>query len=323
MEQVRIIYVPETEGFRLQDYQIGCEHNSDDKSVKDIRLKYKGLSEKVVLPKKVGVITFDYIFKRKFKKEWEELPEVYGINPKTRYLPLEVINKMLSLRDEDLTQDPLMKEYGNRMLMALAGNPALGLDERLSNDEKAKIILAPIIPDMQQIADFMLRVFKASEGKLPETREWREDFQETMTHFPTWKDIEKLQGIYQKRFEANRVSAGFPLIYHAPKTFPPYLYEVSLQDEIETPHWVERMREMLEAGSRAQGLAEIPADVLQEVMKHRVDRFGETERRQTLDELLCSLPSPKTILTDIYIVDQFPELEGKIVAEEYLENNPQ
>ena len=68
MEQVRIIYVPETEGFRLQDYQIGCEHNSDDKSVKIFVLNTKVFLKRLSYQKRLELLRLIIFLKENSRK---------------------------------------------------------------------------------------------------------------------------------------------------------------------------------------------------------------------------------------------------------------
>jgi hypothetical protein len=74
----------------------------------------------------------------------------------------------------------------------------------------------------------------------------------------------------------------------------------------------------IKIGCEVQGLSEIPEDVKKTVMIGQKDYFGGTENTSTMEQLLSKLPEPQTIITDIYIVDRFPELKGKIRTSEFL-----
>jgi len=67
------------------------------------------------------------------------------------------------------------------------------------------------------------------------------------------------------------------------------------------------IEQALRDGCRLAGRADADERVA-EMKGPAKDLFGSTKDCTTLGELLRSLPEPRTLITDLYIVDHFPEL---------------
>ncbi|MFH1134278.1 MAG: hypothetical protein V1735_07375 [Nanoarchaeota archaeon] len=103
----------------------------------------------------------------------------------------------------------------------------------------------------------------------------------------------------------NRVPDHFPLLFLYPGYPPINLLEVSLDDRMEEN---ETTRSFRESTTRFMGGRPHPEEYEASLRCLLTDRFGETNAHADLDSLLAALPEPKTLITDLFIVDHFPQL---------------
>lgn len=154
---------------------------------------------------------------------------------------------------------------------------------------------------------------KKKDGNRQDLREIIETLEEVRDNIdkaiPEWELIERLKAKIETRFKANKVSETFPLYFIPLGAVNPHLFFVSLKEEIETPEYVHKFLELIKAGCKASGMKEVPEKMRREVMIGQKDKFGKTLEIEGIEHLLSQLSPPKTIISDIYMVDRFPELQ--------------
>ena len=181
----------------------------------------------------------------------------------------------------------------------------------ISNDSdlrsRKEIFLASTLPiNRSTLTD--LRKIPISDDIGAGYEKLTESIRKLLQILPSYEDFLGTYQEMQALFEAHKVSPDFPLYYTPPETAPVLFYSVSLDDSIEVPNFMPGLMEILELGAKASGMAEIPANVLQDVKMLEKDKFGETKILPNLDALLFTLPEPKTIITDLYVLSQCPSL---------------
>lgn len=281
-------------------------------AVQNLRKNYQKLRGKFQnLPLEVGVITSHEILKQDSRKKLEELKDAAIVKSTTTYMPLDILRKTLELRSKDLT-DPLVGEYVYRTLDYLMCNSSLTLDKSLIQRMTNTILLGPCIPSIERV---QVELQKDIEEVRQKTKDFDEQFDKIRKEmiklkkmYPTWDDFNTLYEHILERFKANKVSESFPLYFFPPGRCLTFLYSVSLLDEIETPECIPKILEWIKKGCEVRGLKEIPEDVKRTVMIGQKDKFGETKMIESLKDILDKLPEPKTLITDLYIVDHFPQL---------------
>jgi len=278
MPELRIVYTPEASYYRRGDIDMHAHMEPQDKKILKLRERYAALKEVVPdLPEKVGIVSYTEIFKRHSLRHSEQID-----NPTTNYLPLDIMEQILALKDLDF-KDSLVREYAKRTLMYLTENATLHQDRSLPVRLKLAALLSCAIPGFENVANGYkdVREYNKDNEVFKDLRPSVDAVITTLTEqYTSWQDLDDLYDLFVSRFNANRVSREFPLIYLSPGYLFPELHVVSLRDEIETS-----LRD--------------------------TDHFAETEQLwcvEDISELLEKLPEPKTIITDVYIVDRFPEL---------------
>ncbi len=127
--------------------------------------------------------------------------------------------------------------------------------------------------------------------------------------YPSFEDIQKVYEEVRQRFAANHVSGDFPLFYVPKDSQMNYTFSVSLEEHVERDPIIDTMLGYIAEGCKASGMEEIPEEMRWEIERLQKDRFGKTKMFGSLDGLLEELPEQKVIVTDVYIVDHFPELK--------------
>jgi len=304
MVKLRVIYTPEADEFRLNNVErIMSIRNPKNPLLQKLRGNYRKLRQPFPdIPEQVGVVTYNNLFKNVSKRMLSELE-----NPDTTYMPLVVLEEACNLRNEDL-ENPIKRDYVYRAIGRVMHHSSVLLDRQLTSS--APIMLSSNIPSFQKVLQEFRKAKKLLEKeKAPEM--WcrtLEESIEVLKKMPTFDDLGKVKDDIQKRFEANKVSRGFPLYYLPRDSYFASIDLVGLEDRVEIPEIYEKTIEYIREGCRVSGLDEVPPKVQEELDALKRYRFGETRDLHTLDELLKLLPEPQTIITDLYIVDHFPEL---------------
>ncbi len=310
MPDLRIIYTSESDNFRLDAFEMISLRSPEKGLLQGLKECYEKLKQNFPdLPQQVGVVTYDDFFKGLSKNMLKEID-----NPQSSYMPLDILEQVLKFEEVDL-DNPLDRNYAYRALGRIVSHPAIILDDRLINNPT--VLYSQTIPDFIHIKKLTQGALEKARKLDPETPDQNEikkahvsELEKLLgvfSEFPTFEDLRKVYENVKKSFEKNKVSREFPL-YFSPPDSPPSLYSVSLVNKIETPEFLEGLMELLHAGCKASGFDKVPEKVQEEIDSLKRDMFGETKRADTLDELLSKLPEPKTIITDLYIADVFPEL---------------
>lgn len=302
---LQIIYTPETNPYKLMDFQT-CKLNRHpgDPQLEALRSTYQRLKLSVPnLPNKVGIVTYPDEFNDASRKLLEEIEK-----PQSTYQPLELLDKALKLKDEDLT-NPIAREYVDRALCVLIEHPALVMSPGIRSRKKFFTLSA--LASSQKIASMLRELDKQVVEKTSESSYHQiidTALGEISRAYADFRDVEDMHAYVLERFNANKVSRNFPL-YFLPEDYQlPFIYSVSLENKIETPDFAVGVLETINLGCKALGYPRIPEEVQREIDSWNIDKFGETINVNSIEKLLSSLPQPKTIITDTYIVDCFPQL---------------
>lgn len=309
MSDIHIVYTEETSHFKMHIPLEGPGEQITNPDAERLRSSYLQLREVVPgLPQRVGVVTYDNAFKRLSREELKERREDDSIAHVTSYGPLDILEAALSLRGEDVSSHVTM-QYVSRTLECLIMYGSIGLDHTLPSKARGHWTLASISPVAVHVASEVERVASIVDqtklrGRAPNLHELSEMVRAT---YPSWEDLQKIHDYLLARFEANRVSREFPLNFMPPGNVSTALYTVDTHGERKLPS---ALAGAIESLRKLSGDEEFPPDVLADFDKHQVDTFGITRTAGNLAILLEKLPKPATIITDIYIVDAFPELRA-------------
>jgi len=301
MANLRIIYAPETDNFRLGDVDMYGDRYVGDSLLGKLRKNYGALKEAFKeLPSKVGVVTYPFLLKNESHKMFGKIE-----NPSTHYMPLAILKKILDFEESLDLDNPLAVEHFYRATNLLISNPAC-LDLRARKEVCGSMTIPAAEKAKAKLRDASKRYLDAGNQEISKgLNEVLKIFNEI---YPTFEDLERVYKEVQKNFDRNKVSANFPLYFLPTDFFLPSLFSVSLEEKIERGHIIDTILECLKAGCEATDQREIPEDVRKSLEVLQKDRFGQTKSFENLDDLLNSLPLPKTIITDTYIVDNFPKL---------------
>lgn len=305
MEKVKIIYTPNADDFRLGDADLFGEKYIKDSAVEKLRRNCAILRKRIPsVPFKIGIVTFPYLMKQWCREKVHNLK-----NPTTNYVPLDLLRRVLDFKNED-SENPLTREYVYRATSLLFSHTAIGLDDSL---RFRKEILG---------STCTLSAKKSKENLNDVAKKIKEKFGDGETYqlvmriqrlideiYPSFKGLEQVYNEIKEKFEANNVSADFPLYYLPGGSTVPFIFSVSLEESIERDPIIDKTLEYIAEGCKVMGLKEIPKDTRWQIERLQKDRFGKTEMVESLDNLLEVLPYPKTIITDIYIADHFPSLK--------------
>jgi hypothetical protein len=321
MTDIQIVYTPDAEQFILDPFTNFHRHPTNPK-VLQLRENYKMLKQAFPeLPAEVGVVAYCDLFK-KFTREQHEIRsqdrDFYPVV--TFYPPLDVLDSMMKLKHEDIS-DTIAEQYVYRALTLLVMDPALPFDEGLPSYVKPLLYMLPNMPSYHKTADIVAATyneFNAKGGEL--TADQKEGVRLRREVCGSWDTIEELRAFVKERFEANKVRRDFPLIY-VPTIFHPSIYHVVLDDRVETPQCSLDLLEIVRRGCEVQGLTEIPENVKTQLLATQKDHYGTTLQLSSMEDLLDKLLAPKTIITDAYIADRFPDLKGKINTREFMLNH--
>ncbi len=338
MPPLRIIYTPYADKFRLNSISSIFSKYRGDPETNAMREAYATLRERVPdLPEIVGVASLDEIMKRYEFRMRKEM-ETDGIVPMTTtYFPLDILDAAIKLRDED-SSTPLGAEYVIRTLMVLLAHPSM-IPSMIGNQDRPgwvteALLVGSSIPRMNQCAqllqNLMDRMRETGEDDMLELEPRLKDDVVFLREMGDWGKIERVRDWFYERFGANRVSRGFPLIFMKPALEMLELASVKLDDRYEERTWPEGLEGILRKVASTEDDA---GKLLAELKCPAKDFFGRTERFVLIEELLGSLPEPKTLITDLYIVDHFPDLTKMgfepleymppgLVASEWARNEP-
>jgi hypothetical protein len=314
MPPLRIIYTPDADKFRLACVSSCFPKFKGDPETNAMRESFSKLREKVPdLPAIVGVATFNDVLRAYTSKMREKMKGNDMAPMTTTYYPLDVMDAAMKLRDEDLA-NPLTAEYVYRSLSFLLLHHSVIVNDDAPGYVNSAIIIGPNIPGMElsarELQDLLCEVGKTDDNgprrKIEASLRRGLDF---LSGTGSWEKIGRAREWFYERFGANQVSRGFPLFFMKPAYSVVELATVSLEDKYEERKLPDGFEEIFRAGCRlAQG--EVDADErLSELKGPAKDFFGRTESFTLMEELLGSLPDPKTLITDLYIVDHFPDLK--------------
>lgn len=310
--KLRIIYTPNADRFSYNDISIGFTKYVNDPETAGMRKAYAELKEGVIdLPKSVGVVTYNNMFKNEAKKLRDEMA-AHGVkHPTTTYLPLDILESALRLKKEDVS-NLLTGQYCYRSLFLLCTHASVLMDKSLPPKMQYGVALASAIPGMTNCLNNMSKLIaklrelgKGHSGLVSKLSEEEAHLKELFT----WSDIESLHAFILARFETNHVSRSFPLNFLPPYYLFPSIYSVSLLEKIEEMKSMAEFVRIIRLGCENSGDHARADEAIAHLKGLAKDFFGKTERVNSIKDLLDPLPEPKTIITDMYIMDHFPELQ--------------
>ncbi len=303
MSDLNIIYVPETSDFR-DGGVLGICSVQNNESAALLREKYKKIKETFPwLPKELGIASHNLLFKAFAKRDADKIE-----NRTTSYLPLDLLERALKVRTEDFS-DSLSRECAYRTISSLIIHPAISMNDDLTNTMGNLVPYCAAIPHLEGAIDISKQC--TQEIKNEEILSYLKSISEHIESLPRWELLQNIYNHVLKTFEANKVSRDFPLNFYPSKIYFPELFSVKLEDRLETPEYLREVENGIKDNLRILGFKDIPAEFAEQLRMLQKDFFGETRRVETnLELLLETLPAPKTILTDTYIVDIFPQLKA-------------
>jgi hypothetical protein len=310
MQKLRIIYTPNADRFRLRFPSTHFSVYKGDSETVAMRQAYAGLRERMGgLPETVGVVTYPEIAKWHVEDMRKEMAE-HGIkSPTTTYLPLDIMDAVMKLRDEDVG-NTLTEQYVCRQATLLCSHQAVLCDEGVPPRVNSSILFGPSIPK----ADYFMHKLKQfaddkkHKKKLKKISMGLGHMMQDLGKIGTWKNLEMAKRHFYARFAANRVSRELPLCFIVPGAFPAELVSVGLDDRLEEPRLPRMLEGALRHWCKANENRAYAERILAETKNAAKDFFGRTEQFDLLERLLEALPGPKTIITDTYIVDALPKL---------------
>jgi hypothetical protein len=308
-EKTKVVYVPDAHKFILGEFFM-YDRPIGDPALNSLRKNYAELRQRVNLPEKVGVVTYSGIIKRECQRHLAELEPDESKRHTAHYIPLEALERMLKIREElnADSKNSLTREYAYRMLSVLASNSLILLDKDRPQ-QAGHLMTACGIPHAMQARDILIDVQMAMKDKMPGSETSIQEAIDNMNSMTSWQGIEQLHSLINARFALNKVSREFPLHFQPRGWMLPALYEVSLVERVEIGKGYDYFVDLLSKGYRASGQGSLPEAIRQHLDQlYKKDKFGSTIRAERFGELLLSLPEPRTIVTDVYIADAFPEI---------------
>ncbi len=227
---------------------------------------------------------------------------------------LDIFKQVLKLENLDF-DNPLNVNYAVRAINRIVSHPAIILDDKLMY--RPAVFYSSNMPNFIIIQEEFEEEFEKVKQKKPETSE-QEELKKNLVSilekglgiikkFPNFNDLRGFYEEVKEKFEKNKVSREFPL-YFLPLNYSSSLYTVSLDEGIEVLDSFSEIMEYILLGEGVERPEDLPEPIQKKLDKLKRDKFGETKRVESLDELLRKLPEPQTIITDVYIADCFPQL---------------
>jgi hypothetical protein len=310
MPPLRIIYTPSADRFRINGVSACFPKYKGDPETNAMRKEYSELRKTLPdLPAVVGVATLDKVMKQ-YALEMRREVEEGGAEPvTTTYFPLDIMDAAIKLKDEDVSQ-PLAAHYVYRTLSVLFSYRGMIANKDVPGWVNNALLLGTCIANMDQCAHTIQNIVDTLGGiergeALGALESGLKRTADRMFEMTDWGKIERAHGWFYERFMANRVSRGIPLIFMKTWLHRVEIASVSLDDRLEERTLPDGWGE----GARKHSASETDADRMIEKLRGPAkDLFGQTVRVVEMDKLLESLPEPKTLITDLYIVDHFPDL---------------
>jgi len=244
------------------------------------------------LPTKIGIVTTEL---KEYAKQLRDTITAEGlVRVKTGYLPLDVLNSAIELRDSDF-RNPLQNELVYRTMKYFWTLDVFPWDEK--DDWEGTFERMGNLPSVclatSSVKDLISTggshaSLERSIGKL-----------EGVRRGISWDDLSRLRDHYAQALQKNGVPEGISLHY-----LPSWLnglefYAVETTEEEVVPQRF--------AALGAESLVRIPDDLVG-------SRRGVTISQGSFARMLSSLGEDVTIVTDVYLVDHLPELEGRITG---------
>jgi hypothetical protein len=313
MANLRIIYTPDAYDFLPSVFPMFANHYGGNPALEQLRRNYASLRGTFPdIGGSVGVVTTDKNF-RDFLGLWsEEAKDSCLLDVDSTYLPLHLLDSALSLREGESNE--MAPGLAHRVLDDLLSSELLLLDTRMLNERREGYLfhggMAPLVKRVTDRLGKLEEDFRLSGDEFGYKRvsEVRSEVEKSNI---SWSALERLRDYFLERFKANRVPRSFPLHYVPAETFPSSFYEVSLRDGIRVPGDVKRAYEnILKAFEGDELDVSTMAKLRAGYLGFHEDLFGKTTSEPSLVFLLDAISEPKTLITDLYIVDLFPELKN-------------
>ena len=185
------------------------------------------------------------------------------------------------------------------------------MDKSLSGQDQYTILMGTSIPAVDRNIKLLGEIIakrKEMHDEDPEIVDTLSRSKALLEEFPGWKEIDALKaGIYAK-FEANHVSRSFPLNFLPAGCLDPELFSVSLVEKTDEWKGFPEFEKLMRRGCQNAADHSLVDTWVAEMKGKTRDHFGRTERADKLAKLLEQISEPRTLITDLYIIDRYPEL---------------
>jgi hypothetical protein len=298
---IRVIYTPETDHFRLNGSGLYLGHKPGDPVISTLKETYQKLGRSIDLPSSVGIVTTNDIFKLESRKIYTELIDDGDLKIDSTYIPLCILEAALKCKDENYEENEVY-----RTLMFLMSKHVF-LDKCIPGHLSRSFPFLSCTSAVNKVIGGLIENLEGFHNE--DHSELIGEYRFYLEDFPQLDVLNETYDYFRERFEANQVLRDFPLYFLILGYSFPSLYSVSLVEEIEEHPVFEDFFDFERMGPDIT--KEYKGAIEELEAKFRKDKFGKTSQvRSGLVDLLEELPEPKTILTDIYIGDHFPELRA-------------
>jgi hypothetical protein len=304
--KTRIIYTPDAGQFRnVWSYSNEYRPFHGDPEAARLKPNYDQLKKAFPdLPLEVAVVSVSNIIKNFYKGFREDCEQV-----EHPYIPIGVLDKALALKKK--ARNPSRAHSTSRTLDYLLGDSCFFGDPYFDN-KRFHFVLLTALPHARVAIkglDNVISLYKDKTAELGNDvissfEECKKQMRET---YGSFRLLRKAINDMEKRFLKNKVSDSFPLTYLPPTVFSIDISLVNTDESIEVPGFVGPIFDLLRAGCGVKTNEEVPDSIKEFMGQFNVSKFGSVKRFDGKIEDLV-LPEPRTIITDLYIADHFPQL---------------
>lgn len=300
---LQIVYTPEAREFADLENYFGTLGTVSLETSSRLAKNYSLIRDKVKLPESVVVLTPPKFFLELLGKSLEDVR-----NPSTTYAPLAVLDQVVALLEKSPTT-PFEAECKYRMLGALFINPTINDDEAIS----LRLAMCSAVPHYEETKNHLQRVIDAV-GPTEELVRGLQHLESAIENLGGLKFIIELRDVWFEKFRKNKVSREFPLKYLMKPNIL-FAYHVSTSGNCLAANNFRRdLASLFEVNLRCEGQSlERDLDYCMAGLRRHYIGFTRWDNAFTvghddIQTFLNKLPEPKTIVTDIYIVDAIPQL---------------
>ncbi|MFH1358924.1 MAG: hypothetical protein ABIH37_03495 [archaeon] len=311
MENIRVVYTPDISLFGINDSASYVYQDNSRVIGKKLRLLRTRIPD---TPDYVGIISTLGGTKLEFRRAHEEIN-----NPSTYYTPLAIFDEALALMDNPI-ESGVDADYRRRGLSRMFSNIALSnlCTTRLPELELGVLSAIPVYLRLRKEV-----VMYRDEAYLEKNDPFLRELGRLVQILPGCERIRFSHQVLEDKFKKNKINRNFPLFFvpsnlkNQPlrNIFYPFFLDIKLR-----PNEVvaEDIQQFIDSHDQLfQHMNQPPTENYVSLRDNLLRPVVTINVCRSLEKLLERLPEPKTIITDVYIVDHFPELEGRFHACEF------